>query len=77
MNYSNLEEERFEVNFFTFLLDSCMDKYLLWERRFEFEFDSSTSFDKFEEFVSKHKIFIAKPNDLSCGKGISKVDTRY
>lgn len=36
-------------------------------------FINGTNFEEFESFVNKHNIFIAKPNDLSCGKGVRKI----
>lgn len=31
--------------------------------------------DDFKKFTKKHKEIIVKPNDLSCGKGVRKIDT--
>lgn len=39
-------------------------------------FIDGNNFDKFEEFVSKHSTFIVKPNDLSCGKGVRKINSK-
>ena len=36
--------------------------------------DDENDLQKFREFVSKHPLFFAKPNDGQCGKGIQKID---
>lgn len=41
----------------------------------EWMYINENNFDEFSSFVKKHKTVMLKPNDLSCGKGISKVDT--
>lgn len=35
---------------------------------------SKCSVDEFEKFVTKHPIFMAKPVNLQCGKGIEKIE---
>ena len=45
------------------------DKYL----NRDWMFIDGNNFDEFKKFTEKHNIFIAKPNDLSCGKGVRKV----
>ena len=34
------------------------------------------NFDEFKKFVNKHNVIIVKPNNLSCGKGVRKIDTK-
>lgn len=35
-----------------------------------------TNYDKFNKFVKKHNVIIVKPNNLSCGKGVKKIDCK-
>ena len=32
--------------------------------------------NEFKKFVNKHNVFMAKPNNLSCGKGVRKIDIK-
>ena len=41
----------------------------------EWMYIDGDNFKDFQAFCMKHKVVMLKPNDLSCGKGISKVDT--
>ena len=37
---------------------------------------NGSNFDEFKKFTAKHNIIIVKPNNLSCGKGVRKIDTK-
>ena len=47
------------------------DKYL----NRDWMYLNENNFDDFKTFCKKHTTIIVKPNDLSCGKGVSKIDT--
>lgn len=37
---------------------------------------SKSSLEDFEKFINKHNVFMAKPVNLQCGKGIEKIDIK-
>lgn len=51
--------------------NKLFDKYL----GRDWMYINGNNFDEFLSFTKKHKIIIVKPNDLSCGKGVEKIDS--
>jgi len=48
------------------------DKYL----NRDWMFLDGKNYKEFEKFVNKHQTFIVKPNSLSCGKGVRKINSK-
>lgn len=41
----------------------------------EWMYINEENFDVFNSFIKRHKVVIVKPQNLSCGKGVRKIDT--
>ncbi|MBQ6846152.1 MAG: hypothetical protein IJO61_03375 [Oscillospiraceae bacterium] len=63
-DFDSLEKYRDKNNMYS-ALRNCVSRDMLQS--------SQCSFGEFEEFVSRHPVFLYKPNNTSCGIGIRKI----